>query len=296
MGRSPCCSKQGLNKGAWTAIEDKILTEYIKIHGVGKWRHLPKRAGLKRCGKSCRLRWLNYLRPGIKRGNITSDEEDLIIRLHNLLGNRWSLIAGRLPGRTDNEIKNYWNTNIGRKLRNVTPNSSIMSGSRSSLHSAQEDPNLKTQEWNCPYPPNKDSCVVHPKATRWTKVTVLTREIIQLNENIEGINVGDNKMKGSPVSVSPSSECNIDPLDFMEDFEMDGNFFSELLKMDFPEPSFLENKIMEDNGNPSLVDKGHNLCPKSYNDAHFPWGNSLYDTDFDFQSVATYMESGFDWL
>nr|KJB07407.1 hypothetical protein B456_001G020600 [Gossypium raimondii] len=112
MGRSPCCSKEGLNKGAWTALEDKILTSYIHVHGEGKWRNLPKRAGLKRCGKSCRLRWLNYLRPDIKRGNISHDEEELIIRLHNLLGNRWSLIAGRLPGRTDNEIKNYWNTTL----------------------------------------------------------------------------------------------------------------------------------------------------------------------------------------
>ncbi|URE25825.1 myb-like DNA-binding domain containing protein [Musa troglodytarum] len=72
-------------------------------------------SGLKRCGKSCRLRWLNYLRPDIKRGNITEDEENLIVRLHALLGNRWSLIAGRLPGRTDNEIKNYWNTYLGKK-------------------------------------------------------------------------------------------------------------------------------------------------------------------------------------
>ncbi|XP_055820103.1 transcription factor MYB1-like [Solanum dulcamara] len=120
MGRKPCCSKEGLNKGAWTPLEDKILIDYIKVHGEGKWRNLPKRAGLKRCGKSCRLRWLNYLRPDIKRGNISPDEEDLIIRLHKLLGNRWSLIAGRLPGRTDNEIKNYWNTNIGRRLQEGT--------------------------------------------------------------------------------------------------------------------------------------------------------------------------------
>ncbi|XVE70694.1 hypothetical protein DITRI_Ditri10aG0091200 [Diplodiscus trichospermus] len=117
MGRSPCCSKEGLNRGAWTAHEDKILTEYIKAHGEGRWRNLPTGAGLKRCGKSCRLRWLNYLRPNIKRGNITADEEELIIRLHKLLGNRWSLIAGRLPGRTDNEIKNYWNTNLGKKVQ-----------------------------------------------------------------------------------------------------------------------------------------------------------------------------------
>lgn len=75
------------------------------------------RAGLLRCGKSCRLRWMNYLRPDIKRGNITPEEDDLIIRMHSLLGNRWSLIAGRLPGRTDNEIKNYWNTHLSKKFK-----------------------------------------------------------------------------------------------------------------------------------------------------------------------------------
>ncbi|XP_072988144.1 transcription factor MYB4-like [Typha latifolia] len=104
-----------VNRGAWTAEEDHKLVEYVRVHGDKKWRTLPAKAGLNRCGKSCRLRWLNYLRPGIKRGNISEDEEDLIIRLHNLLGNRWSLIAGRLPGRTDNEIKNHWNTHLSKR-------------------------------------------------------------------------------------------------------------------------------------------------------------------------------------
>lgn len=76
-------------------------------------------SGLHRCGKSCRLRWINYLRPDLKRGNFDEDEEDLIIKLHALLGNRWSLIAGRLPGRTDNEVKNYWNSHLRRKLINM---------------------------------------------------------------------------------------------------------------------------------------------------------------------------------
>ncbi|KAG6473716.1 myb-related protein 308-like [Zingiber officinale] len=116
MGRSPCCEKAHTNKGAWSKEEDQKLISYIKAHGEGCWRSLPKAAGLLRCGKSCRLRWINYLRPNLKRGNFTEEEDELIIRLHGLLGNKWSLIAGRLPGRTDNEIKNYWNTHIKRKL------------------------------------------------------------------------------------------------------------------------------------------------------------------------------------
>ncbi|XVE60755.1 hypothetical protein DITRI_Ditri05aG0152800 [Diplodiscus trichospermus] len=116
MGRSPCCEKAHTNKGAWTKEEDQRLIDYIRVHGEGCWRSLPKAAGLLRCGKSCRLRWINYLRPDLKRGNFTEEEDELIIKLHSLLGNKWSLIAGRLPGRTDNEIKNYWNTHIKRKL------------------------------------------------------------------------------------------------------------------------------------------------------------------------------------
>nr|CCU64153.1 ScMYB1 protein [Saccharum hybrid cultivar Co 86032] len=123
MGRSPCCEKAHTNKGAWTKEEDDRLVAYIRAHGEGCWRSLPKAAGLLRCGKSCRLRWINYLRPDLKRGNFTADEDDLIIKLHSLLGNKWSLIAARLPGRTDNEIKNYWNTHIRRKLlgRGIDP-------------------------------------------------------------------------------------------------------------------------------------------------------------------------------
>ncbi|KAJ4964411.1 hypothetical protein NE237_024350 [Protea cynaroides] len=116
MGRSPCCEKAHTNKGAWTKEEDQRLINYIRVHGEGCWRSLPKAAGLLRCGKSCRLRWINYLRPDLKRGNFTEEEDELIIKLHSLLGNKWSLIAGRLTGRTDNEIKNYWNTHIKRKL------------------------------------------------------------------------------------------------------------------------------------------------------------------------------------
>ncbi|XP_013635639.1 PREDICTED: transcription factor MYB12-like [Brassica oleracea var. oleracea] len=118
MGRAPCCEKVGIKRGRWTAEEDHILSSYIQSNGEGSWRSLPKNAGLKRCGKSCRLRWINYLRSDLKRGNITREEEELVVNLHSTLGNRWSLIAGHLPGRTDNEIKNYWNSHLRRKLHN----------------------------------------------------------------------------------------------------------------------------------------------------------------------------------
>ncbi|CAI9767083.1 unnamed protein product [Fraxinus pennsylvanica] len=116
MGRSPCCDKVGLKKGPWTPEEDQKLLTYIEEHGHGSWRALPAKAGLQRCGKSCRLRWTNYLRPDIKRGKFSLQEEQTIIQLHALLGNRWSAIATHLPKRTDNEIKNYWNTHLKKRL------------------------------------------------------------------------------------------------------------------------------------------------------------------------------------
>ncbi|GMH05115.1 hypothetical protein Nepgr_006955 [Nepenthes gracilis] len=116
MGRSPCCDKVGLKKGPWTPEEDQKLLAYIEERGHGNWRALPAEAGLQRCGKSCRLRWTNYLRPDIKRGKFSLQEEQTIIQLHALLGNRWSAIATHLPKRTDNEIKNYWNTHLKKRL------------------------------------------------------------------------------------------------------------------------------------------------------------------------------------
>ncbi|KAI3990229.1 hypothetical protein MKX01_029207 [Papaver californicum] len=124
MGRHSCCYKQKLRKGLWSPEEDEKLLKHITKYGHGCWSSVPKQAGLQRCGKSCRLRWINYLRPDLKRGTFSQQEETLIIELHSVLGNRWSQIAAQLPGRTDNEIKNLWNSCIKKKLRKrgIDPN------------------------------------------------------------------------------------------------------------------------------------------------------------------------------
>ncbi|KAG5041709.1 hypothetical protein AAZX31_05G219500 [Glycine max] len=108
-----------LRRGPWTLEEDNLLSQYISSHGEGRWNLLAKRSGLKRTGKSCRLRWLNYLKPDVKRGNLTPQEQLIILELHSKWGNRWSKIAQNLPGRTDNEIKNYWRTRIQKQARHL---------------------------------------------------------------------------------------------------------------------------------------------------------------------------------
>lgn len=110
-----------LKKGPWTSAEDAILVDYVKKHGEGNWNAVQKFSGLSRCGKSCRLRWANHLRPNLKKGAFSAEEERLIVELHAKMGNKWARMAAHLPGRTDNEIKNYWNTRIKRRQRAGLP-------------------------------------------------------------------------------------------------------------------------------------------------------------------------------
>ncbi|KAH1203929.1 Transcription factor RAX3 [Glycine max] len=178
MGRAPCCDKANVKRGPWSPEEDATLKNYVETHGTGgNWIALPKKAGLRRCGKSCRLRWLNYLRPDIKHGGFTEEEDNIICTLYAQMGSRhvfpnitkvisheicvlcscrWSAIASKLPGRTDNDVKNYWNTKLKKKimarkvtLKTLTHNDTLPSTSTPS--SLTNNQNVKTSQ-NSPFP------------------------------------------------------------------------------------------------------------------------------------------------
>ncbi|WOL17111.1 transcription factor GAMYB-like [Canna indica] len=119
--RSLSGDRKVLKKGPWTPSEDAILVEYVKKHGEGNWNAVQRNSMLLRSGKSCRLRWANHLRPNLKKGAFTPEEEKMIIKMHSRMGNKWAQMAARLPGRTDNEIKNYWNTRIKKLQRAGLP-------------------------------------------------------------------------------------------------------------------------------------------------------------------------------
>lgn len=146
-----------VRKGPWTLEEDLILVSYISQHGEGSWDNLARAAGLNRNGKSCRLRWLNYLRPGVRRGSITAGEDTVIRELHARWGNKWSKISKHLPGRTDNEIKNYWRTRIQKKKQaakttqqqepsTTTVSSGASSGAAGDYWCTKPDPDLQQQQ------------------------------------------------------------------------------------------------------------------------------------------------------
>lgn len=89
-------AKEAVKKGPWTEAEDEMLREYVRNYGEGNWNTVHKNSGLARCGKSCRLRWANHLRPNLKKCDFSKYEEQIIIYLHATLGNKWSQMAAQV--------------------------------------------------------------------------------------------------------------------------------------------------------------------------------------------------------
>ncbi|KAK1592484.1 hypothetical protein Q3G72_025672 [Acer saccharum] len=191
MVRAPCCEKMGLKRGPWTPEEDRILISYIHKHGHANWRALPKQAGLLRCGKSCRLRWINYLRPDIKRGNFTKEEEEAIINLHQTLGNRWSAIAAKLPGRTDNEIKNVWHTHLKKRLiKQNQANSDTKRHSKTTITTKSESSQSESELTN----PASNSLPMSPQQSSSDVSSVTAVTTRETNDHMEEENKGEHEV------------------------------------------------------------------------------------------------------
>nr|GLL25611.1 transcription factor MYB29-like [Ipomoea trifida] len=146
-GRSWCNGDLGdIKKGPWKVEEDEVLLNHVNKYGPRDWSSIRSKGLLQRTGKSCRLRWVNKLRPNLKNGvKFSAEEERVVIDLQAQFGNKWARIATYLPGRTDNDVKNFWSSRqkrLARILHNSTPQSSKSRGDSNSSSSVKEVPAL----------------------------------------------------------------------------------------------------------------------------------------------------------
>ncbi|XP_038889724.1 transcription factor MYB61-like [Benincasa hispida] len=271
MGRHSCCYKQKLRKGLWSPEEDEKLLNYITIHGHGCWSSVPKLAGLQRCGKSCRLRWINYLRPDLKRGPFSQQEEDLIIELHSVLGNRWSQIAAQLPGRTDNEIKNLWNSCIKKKLKQkgIDPNTHKPIIEQEIINNSDNNDNIITSDDKKCHEKNSPVEEVAPTNSTTTKKSIGSFDISTTTtscsfSNFHQLNDRSNHMS-FPI-VQNNNNINATP------FEAISNFF-------FPSPNSCVvahvrpsiSLIPSENSTPSIVSSTSEVVVHNNNNNGFLW-------------------------
>nr|XP_043606796.1 transcription factor MYB10-like [Erigeron canadensis] len=190
MVKTPSFDKNGVKKGAWSEDEDHKLRAYIQRYGHWNWRLLPKFAGLSRSGKSCRLRWVNYLRPNIKHGNFTKEEEDIILELHKKLGNKWSEMSAYLPGRSDNEIKNRWHTHLKKRAQKENTTTEAFENEHIGTH----EPDDHHQAANNIIINNKENVVQNP-------------DDLELQKDFEML-LAESPLYSSTSSSNLSSSCN----------------------------------------------------------------------------------------
>ncbi|XP_078169418.1 transcription factor MYB61-like [Carex rostrata] len=266
MGRHSCCYKQKLRKGLWSPEEDEKLLRHITKYGHGCWSSVPKLAGLQRCGKSCRLRWINYLRPDLKRGSFSPDEENLIIELHAVLGNKWSQIAAQLPGRTDNEIKNLWNSCIKKKLRQrgIDPNThKPLSEPDASTATASQDLDSKLD------PTSSDNNPLSASASASaSQLDLLEPALPNLHAVVSAsVSVSDIQPLHSTLWFNQNQNPGTE-------FNMSSNLFKSNLPLDFPYTSNSNSNSNRDITNTNPIDY-ENETPLGL----FPWSDVMPNKD-----------------
>ncbi|XP_027070210.1 transcription factor MYB36-like [Coffea arabica] len=283
MGRAPCCDKANVKKGPWSPEEDAKLKAYIEKHGTGgNWIALPQKIGLKRCGKSCRLRWLNYLRPNIKHGGFTEEEDNIICSLYISIGSRWSIIAAQLPGRTDNDIKNYWNTRLKKKLLGRRKQSQMNRLSGSGQDQKDANGGIEENTWQNLSSSALERLQLHVQLQSlqnpfsfynnpalWPKLNPLQEKMIQSLQNLT------ESQNPSMQQVSPSPQSGLGQnVEFLEQAAISSRLQQEL-----------ENSINPLNPGNSPIDS--TLAPKS---------NVMQQPGSEYQPISTFTPAEIDNL
>ncbi|XP_047339696.1 myb-related protein 305-like [Impatiens glandulifera] len=202
------CQKTGLRKGKWSHEEDQQLIAYIKRFRIWNWNEIAKAADLLRSGKSCRLRWMNYLKPDLKHGNFTKEEDEIIVEMYKTMGSKWSRIASKLSGRSDNEIKNHWHTNLRKHGDRHSKMRSDRRNKEKTTMSYDEDQQASRSEFSITMANNEPYNIFETNFTSFEQFVIEQQPLSVEDYDIEGswnIVIADHTLSSSQLMYSSST-------------------------------------------------------------------------------------------